>query len=369
MCPYSLSRPGGVQSQVLGLARALEARHHRVTVFAPLDDLDDAPKDVELVATGHSYPLPGNGSVAPVTLSVPVMARAARTIKAGGFDVIHVHEPFTPGVAYGLLLTRSLPPLISTFHRSGGSPIYTVLRPLTRRLTGRFAVHCAVSESARATAYNALGGHYEVGFNGVEIDRFDAVDPWPTDRPTILFLGRHEERKGLRVLLEAVSALDRTTNGPVSGRPVLWVAGDGPESAELQVRYPESEDIRWLGVLPEEEKHRRLVAADLLCAPSLGGESFGVVLLEAMAARTLVVASDIDGYRNATGGHARLVPPGDVGAWAQVLAELLGGAGSGSDDGKARLDEASEWAAHWSMGRLAQWYESIYRSVLVGSTD
>lgn len=370
VCPYSLSRPGGVQSQVLGLARALEGRHHRVTVFAPIDDLDDAPKDIELVATGHSVPLPGNGSVAPVLLSVPVIVRATRTIRDGGFDVIHVHEPFAPGVPYGLVLARGLPPLVSTFHRSGGSPFYTVLAPLARPLIGRFAVRCAVSESARATAAHALGGQYEVGFNGVETERFDTVDPWPTERPTVFFLGRHEERKGLGVLLEAFTVLRASDDGG-SPPPQLWVAGDGPETAALRARYPESTDLQWLGVIPEEEKLRRLKGADLLCAPSLGGESFGVVLLEAMAARTVVVASDIDGYRSAAGGHAVLFPPGDVPGLARTLAEQLGtprGATvAGGADPTTGLDGACEWAAHWSMGSLAEWYESVYRSALVGS--
>ncbi len=190
-----------------------------------------------------------------------------------------------------------------------------------------------MSEAARATASHALGGTYEVGFNGIELDRYRDVVPWPTDRPTILFLGRHEERKGLRVLLEAFDRLvDRPGTDPHGGdrggdrgRPRLWIAGDGPQSDALRRDHPGSSDVVWLGVLPEDEKVRRLVAADVLCAPSLGGESFGMVLLEAMAARTPVVASDIDGYRSAAGGCAVLVPPGDAPQLADALAGVLSG--------------------------------------------
>jgi phosphatidylinositol alpha-mannosyltransferase len=382
VCPYSLSRPGGVQGQVVGLARALEARGHRATVYAPLDSATDAPPGIDLVATGHSVSLPANGSVAPVTLSVPAVLRALRTVRTGRFDLVHVHEPFSPGLPFGLLVGRGLPPLVATFHRSGPSPFYTALRPLTRRLARRFAVRCAVSPAARSTAEEALGGQYEVGFNGVEIDRFLDVDPWPRSGPTILFLGRHEERKGLGVLLAAFERLRRSPAGTGAGasgpRPTLWVAGDGPETDSLRRLHPDAPDIHWLGVLGEAEKVRRLLAADVVAAPSLAGESFGMVLVEAMAARAVVVASDIDGYREAAGGHAVLVRPGDSEALAAGLARALdlpGGdagpdpAGTGQATGapgrQAWLDEAWSWASHWSMARLAEWYESRYETAMV----
>ncbi len=380
VCPYSLSRPGGVQGQVVGLARALGRRGHRVTVLAPLDGPDDGPEGVHLVPTGHSVSLPANGSVAPVTLSVPAVVRAMRLLGSGGFDVVHVHEPFTPGVPFGLLVGRGLPPMVATFHRSGRSPFYDVLRPVTRRLAERFAVRCAVSPAARATAEQALGGRYETSFNGVEVDRFAGVVPWPRTGPTVLFLGRHEPRKGLGVLLAAFERLRRDTGrvgAPRSGSgPTLWVAGDGPQTADLRRRHPEAADLHWLGVLSEDEKLRRLVAADAVGAPSLGGESFGMVLVEAMAARAVVVASDIDGYREAAAGHALLVPPDDPVALAEGLARALADpatgtaspglwTGSGPDGRAAWLDRAESWADHWSMARLAEWYETRYRASVV----
>jgi phosphatidyl-myo-inositol alpha-mannosyltransferase len=388
VCPYSLSRPGGVQGQVIGLARSLGAAGHRVTVFAPLDSAGDAPVGVDLVESGRSVSLPANGSVAPVSLSIRSAARALRALESMSFDVVHVHEPFTPGLPYGLLVGGDVPPMVATFHRSGGSALYTLLGPLARRLAGRFAVRTAVSEAARSTASHALGGTYEVGFNGIELDRYAGVAAWPTDRPTVLFLGRHEERKGLRVLLDAFDRLGpvpssgatgtsgTSGSGPRAGRPVLWIAGDGPQSVALRRHHPDSSDVVWLGVLSEEEKVRRLMAADVLCAPSLGGESFGMVLLEGLAAGTPVVASDIEGYRAAAGGCAVLVPPGDGRALATALAGVLSGdlAVSGHDGGPGRdasrrcwLAAGAERAEQWSMERLAGWYEGWYRTAMVGS--
>jgi phosphatidyl-myo-inositol alpha-mannosyltransferase len=371
VCPYSLSRPGGVQGQVVGLARALGARGHQATVFAPLDDLADAPNGVDLTVTGHSVSIPANGSVAPISVSPRSAWRALGALRLGRFDVVHVHEPFSPGLPYGLLMAKNLPPEVATFHRSGGSPFYTVLRPLTTRLARRrFAVRCAVSEAARETAHAAVGGDYVVLFNGVEVDRYANAVPWPTTGPTALFLGRHEERKGLRILLDAFSQLTGTsvtgnrTGGGRAAAPTLWVAGDGPDTDSLRRLYPESLSIHWLGVLTEEEKLRRLAGADVLCAPSLGGESFGMVLLEAMAAGTPVIASDIPGYRDAAGGSARLVRPGD----ASALAEALGGAMGPADEAetrrrqRARADGAAR-AREWSMDRLAERYEALYRDV------
>ena len=367
VCPYSLSRPGGVQGQVLGLARSLTRRGHEVTVCAPVDGPADLPTGVRFVDAGRSSSLRANGSVAPVALAPAAARRALRAVRAVDADVVHVHEPFAPGLPYALLAGSELPPLVGTFHRSGGSVLYTLLAPLTRRLARRLVVRCAVSEAAAATAEHALGGTFEVLFNGIETDRYVGVDPWPTEGPTTLFLGRHEERKGLGVLLDAWRTVAaRPVDGPA---PVLWVAGDGPATAALQARHPESATVRWLGVLSEEEKERRLVGADVLAAPSLGGESFGLVLLEAMAARTVVVASDIDGYRQAAGGCAVLAPPGDAGALAGALADVLDGRSGTSGGSRADwLDAGAARAAGWSMAELAERYEARYRELVVGVT-
>jgi len=374
VCPYSLSRPGGVQGQVLGLARSLDRLGDDVTVFAPLDRPEDVPAGIGFVASGHSVSLRANGSIAPVSVS-PVAARSAlKRLRSFDPDVVHIHEPFAPGLPYALLAARHVPPLLGTFHRSGGSVLYSVLRPVTRPLVRRLALRCAVSEAAASTATDALGGTFEVLFNGIEVDRYEDVEPWPTDGPTALFLGRHEERKGLAVLLEAWEQMARTDRVPhefdsdAVGPPVLWVAGDGPATEALKRRHPESATVRWLGVVAEDEKVRRLVAADVLAAPALGGESFGMVLLEAMAARTVVVASDIEGYRDAAGGRAVLAAPGDPSALAMALTGVFAGNLAGKRRSRAAwLDAGAERAARWSMADLAEQYDKLYAQAMVGS--
>src|SRR5260221_2051095 len=152
--------------------------------------------------------------------------------------------------------------------------------------------------------HEALGGESPLLFNGIEVDRFAKASPWPSDGPTIFFVGRHEPRKGLAVLLEAMRSLPADVH--------LWVAGDGPETRALQARHGGDERIEWLGRVDDDEKAERLRGADVFCAPSLRGESFGVVLLEGMAAQTPVVASDLPGDHNVarSGADAVLVPPG-----------------------------------------------------------
>jgi len=385
VCPYSLDRPGGVQNQAVGLARRLGERGHHVVVFAPVDDPAEGTRrrdGVEVVPTGAPVHLPANGSVAPVSLSPLGVWRGARVLRQGRFDVVHVHEPFAPGLAYALMATGSLPPLVATFHRSGASGWYRALRPAAVAAALRLAARCAVSEAAAATARRVLGGEYEILFNGIDIEGFSGISGTPTSGPTVLFLGRHEPRKGLAVLLDAHARLESRRaqpNGDPPPQPVtLWVGGDGPETAVLRARYPPSPTRHWLGVLSEAEKRSRLVGADVLCAPSLAGESFGIVLLEAMAAGTRVVASDIDGYRDAGGGYAALVPPGDPEALARALARVLlparagaqAGAQAGAPDPIADLGALADARAHanrWSLRELAAAYEHVYRRVIATS--
>jgi phosphatidylinositol alpha-mannosyltransferase len=355
-CPYSLSRPGGVQGQVLGLARALEVLGHDATVVAPTDGPIEA-HGLKVVGAGRSLPLRANGSVAPVSLDPLAAARALHGVR-GRVEIAHLHEPLAPGAGYGALARRS-PPTVGTFHRSGASTGYRLLGPVARWAVGRLDVRCAVSPEAMATARDALGGNYEIVGNGVELDRFAAAAPWPTDGPTVLFVGRHERRKGLAVLLEAFAQLRRTTPA------TLWVTGEGPETDRLRATTPPGARVQWLGRVDDAELASRLRGADVLCAPSLGGESFGMVLLEAMAARTAVVASDIPGYAFVASGHAALVAPGDAVALAAALERAVADAAAGTGGAApAGLDRALAHATTWSMDRLAERYVGIYESVL-----
>ncbi|HEY3942797.1 MAG TPA: glycosyltransferase family 4 protein [Acidimicrobiales bacterium] len=357
VCPYSLSSPGGVQGQAIGLAEHLRALGHQVILIAP-DDGGSVGRVEDRWTVGRSLPLPTNGSVARLAVSPGAALRSVRWLRHEQLDVIHLHEPLAPAVGYGILLRApSGPPIVGTFHRSGSSRWCRALPTLARWAAGRLSAQVAVSETARATAAEDVGGRFEVLFNGVDLRRFTMAAPTPTTGPTILFVGRHEQRKGLEVLLEAFAGM---------GDPAtLWVVGHGPCTEALQRRYPASERISWLGTLDDEEVAARLAAADVMCAPALGGESFGMVLLEAMASRTAVVASDIAGYRDAAAGRATLVPPGDVAslreALCQAVLDVAHGTGTAAPEA---LDAGVRRAHELSMERLAGRYVDLYRRVI-----
>jgi phosphatidyl-myo-inositol alpha-mannosyltransferase len=347
VCPYSLTLPGGVQGQVVGLARSLRNLGHHARVLAPCDG---PPPDANITPLGKSVPLAANGSVAPIAPDLSCALRTIRALRDEDFDVVHLHEPLVPGPALtGLLFGGA--PTVGTFHRSGGSAAYDMLGPLVRYAGRKINLRCAVSEDALTTARAALGGEYELVFNGIETDRFAKAEPWPAEGPTILFIGRHEPRKGLAVLLQAMERLPK--------RVRLWVAGDGPETAILQRQTAGDRRIEWLGRISEEEKARRLRGAEIFCAPSLLGESFGVVLLEAMAAQTPIVATDLPGYRRVArpNADALLVAPDDPNALADALRRVL-------EDGALARDLVTSGEARacaFSMDRLAERYLEIYQ--------
>lgn len=353
VCPYSLTFPGGVQGQVLAQARAMRAMGHSVRVLAPCDD---APPEEGVTALGRSVPLAANGSVAPLAPDPACALRLLGALREEDFDIVHLHEPLCPGPPL-VALAFARQPMVGTFHRSGDSLVYAALRPAAVAMARRLALRCAVSEDARSTAARALGGTYEVLFNGIEVERFAKATPWPATGPTILFLGRHEPRKGLSVLIDAVAAMPPDTR--------LWVAGEGAQTAGLRARTAGDPRIVWLGRIDDAEAAARLQGAGVFCAPSVRGESFGVVLLEAMAASTAIVASDLPGYRNVAvpDVHAHMVPPGDSAALAAGLRRVL-------DDPAlaARLVAAGEArAAEFSMERLAERYLELYGELLSGA--
>lgn len=310
--PYSLTIPGGVQQQVLGLARSLRAKGHEVRVLGPCDG---PPPDPFVTPLGNSLPTSVNGSVAPLAPDASAALRTVRALNDEAFDVLHVHEPLVPGPTLTALLVK-MAPVVATFHSAGDSGAYKAFSRQLKWIATRIDIRVAVSKDARELVHRYIGGEYEVLFNGIELDMFNTSQPVAKEN-AIFFVGRHEPRKGLSVLLESMQLL------PADVR--LWVASDGPETAELQSRFANDSRIEWLGRISDEEKVDRMRRAAVFCAPSLRGESFGVVLLEAMAAGTPVVACDIDGYRNvATDGEtALLVEPGNAQALAAALARII----------------------------------------------
>lgn len=350
VCPYSLTLPGGVQNQVLALARALRRKGHAVRVLAPCDG---PPPDAGVTPLGLSLPASSNGSIAPVAPDPSAQLRAIRAMRDEDFDVIHLHEPLAPGPTTTALLMKPAP-LIGTFHMAGHSWSYELMPNVVRWLGSKLDDRTAVSEDARKMARRYLGGEYDLTFNAVEVRRYDESAAHPTEGPTVLFVGRHEDRKGLRVLLEAAALL------PPDIR--IWIAGDGPETDTLQAAYAGDPRLEWLGAISESEKIARLKGADVFVAPSLHGESFGIVLIEGMAARTPVVASDIPGYANAArqGSDALLFPAGDAAALARAIREVL------RDERRrdALVASGRERAEEFSMSALADLYLARYERLL-----
>jgi len=350
ICPYSLSVPGGVQEQVLGLARALRERGVDVRVLAPCDG---PPPDVGITALGASLPTSANGSIAPIAPDLPAQLRLVRALWNEDFDLLHLHEPFAPGVGITTVVMQ-VAPMIGTFHAAGESAAYRWINRGCRALLRRLDLACAVSAEAEALASKWLDGTYERVFNGIEIDRFAHAPLIETDRPTLLFLGRHEERKGLQVLLDAMKQLPPLAQ--------LWVGGDGPQTQDLKEMTASDARIHWLGRLSDDDKRARIRSADVVCAPSLGGESFGIVLLEAMAAGTPIVASDIAGYGKVArdGVDALLVRAGDANALARAITVVL----EGGPDVERRTQQGRERANEFSMASLSELYLEKYERVV-----
>lgn len=354
VCPYSLAVPGGVQNQVAGLASALARSGDDVTVIAPTGGGTrrlEVPQGTGVVLVGRSLPVPANGSRAPVALTPGCAWRTVEALRQLRPEVVHVHEPLAPAVSLAATLAHAAP-TIATVHRSGTGVGYRAMTPVAHRAVRRLDACVAVSEAARETFAAVTGlADCDVLFNGVDVDRFAGATPYPFSRPTVLFAGRHERRKGLFVLLDAFAA--------VPGEVDLVVCGDGPLSDAARRAASGDPRVSFTGPLSDAELASRVSGATLLVAPSLHGESFGVVLLEAMAAGTPVVASDLPGYRLAGGEAARYVPAGDAGVLGEALRQLLDDAAE-----RERLAAAGrERALERSFRQLAAWYQGRYRQL------
>jgi phosphatidylinositol alpha-mannosyltransferase len=323
VCPYSFEVPGGVQSHVVDLARALRGLGHEVEVLAPADEETPLPDFVR--PTGRSLRIPYNGSVARLAFGPVSFARVRRWIRDHDFDVLHLHEPTAPSLSM-LALMLADGPIVATFHTSTArsrtlSAFQAVLQPFLEKITARIAV----SALARRVQVEHLGGDAVEIPNGVDVGFFEHARPlpgYPLPGGTVGFVGRYTEpRKGMPVLLEALRLLE-----PELPEVRLLVVGRGdPDELKLRAGAGLADRLVLLGQVDDATKARALRGIDVYCAPNTGGESFGVVLTEAMSAGAPVVASDLNAFRRVLddGRAGVLTPVGNPGALAAALRRLL----------------------------------------------
>ncbi len=361
--PYDLAHPGGVVSHAVSLARALRRLGWDPTLLAPASRPDRLPPDLPVVTCGKPLPVPASGSVARIGLTVRGWLGVRRFLRAAAFDVVHLHEPLVPVLPFAVLeYSRSIN--VATFHAACGSRTstpnlgYRLAGFLVRRWYHRLDGRICVSETARRFVSSFFPGEYRVIPNGVDFGRFASLPPNPHPEPTILFVGRLERRKGLPVLLEAF----RLVKGrlPTARLEVVGPDGGLRRRAEDYVRRHRLDGVEFLGFLSDDEVARRYRRAWVFCAPAVGGESFGLVLLEAMAAGLPVVASDIPGYREVAGppkaGGAVLVPPREPARLAAELSALLT-----EPDRRAELGRRGQaWAARFDWARVARQVLEVY---------
>ncbi|MDQ7907895.1 glycosyltransferase family 4 protein [Phytohabitans sp. ZYX-F-186] len=323
VCPYSFDVPGGVQNHVMDLAEALIALGHEVSVLAPADE--DAPLPPYVVAAGRSVPFPYNGSVARISFGPVSTARVRRWLARGDFDVLHVHEPFSLSLSM-LAVLSARGPVVATFHTAmTRSRAMAAAQGLLQLVLERITARIAVSALARKVQVEHVGGGAVEIPNGVAVAKFAGAAPlpgWPGEGGAVGFLGRFTEpRKGFGLLRTAYADLAATRPGLR-----LLVAGPG-EREELLDGLPAELHgrVTYLGKVSEEDKARMLRSVDVYVAPNTGGESFGMILTEAMAAGTAIVASDLDAFRRVLdGGRAGvLFPVGDAAALGARVGELL----------------------------------------------
>jgi phosphatidylinositol alpha-mannosyltransferase len=361
-CPYSWDVPGGVQQHIRDLAETLIELGHDVSVIAPADE--DRPLPPYVVPTGKAMPVPYNGSVARLSFGPLSTRRVRRWLRDGNFDVLHVHEPTVPSLPL-LACWVASGPIVATVHTAmPRSRVLLATQPVLRTALEKIDGRIAVSEAARSTFVEHLGGDAVLIPNGVATRRYrqgEPLDGWPGEGGAIGFLGRMDEpRKGLPVLLRAFEVL-----APARPGLRLLIGGTG-DADEARGRLPEELRDRavFLGEVSEQEKVRLLHSVDVFCSPNTGGESFGIVTAEAMAAGLPIVGSDIPAFRDVLrGGQAgELFVTGDPHDLARVTARLLDDPARRAELSVAALDAV----AGYDWGIVAQSVLSVYETVVLG---
>lgn len=362
VCPYSWDVPGGVQFHIRDLAEHLIGLGHEISVLAPADD--ETPLPAYVVPAGRAVPVPYNGSVARLNFGFLSAARVRRWLQNGAFDVIHIHEPASPSL--GLLACWAAQgPIVATFHTSNPRSramiaAYPILQPALEKISARIAV----SEYARRTLVEHLGGDAVVIPNGVDVDFFARAEPRPEwQGRTIGFIGRIDEpRKGLPVLMKALPAI-------LAAIPDarLLVAGRGDQDeavaglpADLRPR------VEFLGMVSDEDKARLLRSVDVYVAPNTGGESFGIILVEALSAGAPVLASDLDAFAQVLdqGEAGELFTNEDAEALATTAIRLLN-----APDRRTELSErGSKHVRRFDWSTVGADILAVYETVAAGAS-
>lgn len=361
VCPYSWDAPGGVRSHIADLAQTLISRGHEVSVLAPVEDPEGLPEWI--VDGGSPVSVPYNGSVAKLSFGVKATSRVRRWIRDGDFDVIHVHEPIAPSLSL-LACWVGKGPIVATWHSSSQrsrmlSAGFYIAQTAMEKITARIAV----SEDARRYLVGHLGGDAVLIPNGVRVEDFvtdERLESFDPARPSLVFLGRMDEpRKGLDVLVAALPEI-------VARVPDVQIVIVGPGDVDEQRASLEPSvvgNVVYLGRVSDSDKARAFASADLYVAPHTGGESFGIVLAEAMAASTAVLASDLAAFRNvlADGTAGRLFPTGDSAALADAAVDLL----TDSDARRALVEAGRVRVMDFDWEHVVDDVLAVYESVTV----
>ncbi|MGA1146604.1 MAG: glycosyltransferase family 4 protein [Candidatus Nanopelagicales bacterium] len=358
VCPYAWDVPGGVRSHISDLALTLRSRGHHVDVLAPAEEDEDLPEWV--TDGGRPVAVPYNGSVARLSFGVKATRRVRAWIRDGDFDIVHIHEPLAPSLSL-LTCWAARGPLVATWHSSHDrSRVLTAGYYIAQTAMEKLRGSIAVSEEAKRTLVGHVGGDAVLIPNGVRVKDF-APDIHDRDRRReLLFLGRIEEpRKGLSVLVDALPAI-------LEHAPDLTVIVAGPgDIADVRKDIPHEVDaaLTFVGTVSDQRKQELLRQVQVYVAPHTGGESFGIVLVEAMAAGACVVASDIPAFRQVleSGKAGRLFSVKDPASLAEAVLSVLG------DDASRRalVDRGHHRADHYDWDTVVDDVLEVYDSVRV----
>jgi len=324
--PYDYTYPGGVNTHISNLAMTMAGMGHRVKILAPCSDKSALPRTTPIIPLGRTIPYPSNGSVARLTLSLWLMPKVKAIIEEEKFEILHFHEPLFPSLPW-MVLPYSHSVNVATFHayyrRSAG---YRLGKPLLMRFYNKLDGRIAVSEPARKFVSRYFPGDYRVIPHGVDLERFSPkvapIDKYNDGKLNILFVSRLEKRKGAKYLLQAYR---KAKNDCPPSRLILVGPGDKAQREyERWVRAVKLEDVVFTGHVPYADLPRYYHTADIFSIPAVGQESFGIVLLEAMAAGKPIVATNIEGYASVvnSGVEGILVKPKDEQSLASALVSL-----------------------------------------------